>query len=313
MLRNLRILFLISLLGLLTAGLTNCGQKEEAKEVKLNNKEISKKEEISPEKNPLRIALGAMLTPKEGFIYYKQLLDYIEEKSGRPVKFVDKTNYTEINALLKSRNIDLAFVCSGPYVKGHDEFGLELLVAPQAYGAKVYYSYIIAHIDSPVKKFDDLRGKIFCFTDPVSNSGALVPKYMLAKMNETPDSFFKKFTYTYTHDKSIQAVAQKVCDGAAVDSLIWEYTNKTNPKFTSKTKIVLKSPPYGIPPVVIHPGIDPELKKKLREILLKMHKDKRGKEILKGMMVDKFVLPDDSEYNSIREMENWTVTQSSKK
>jgi pimeloyl-ACP methyl ester carboxylesterase len=56
----------------------------------------------------------------------------------------------------------------------------------QAYGAAVYYSYIIVPEASPVRAFAELRGKSFAFTDPLSNTGKLVPTYMLARMNETP-------------------------------------------------------------------------------------------------------------------------------
>jgi phosphonate transport system substrate-binding protein len=203
----------------------------------------------------------------------------------------------------------VAFVCGGPYVDGHEKFGLELLVAPMAYGGTVYYSYIIVPKDSPVKSFKELRGATFAFSDPLSNSGKLIPTYMLAKMNETPESFFKSFYYTHAHDKSIKAVATGVVDGAAVDSLIWEYANHTNPEFTSKTKIIEKSSPHGIPPVVIRRGIDPELKERLRQIFLNAHTDEKGREILKGMMIEKFVPIDDKAYDSIREMKLWVDKQ----
>ncbi len=185
------------------------------------------------------------------------------------------------------------------------EFGLELLVAPQVYGGTVYYSYIIVSKDSPVKSFQELRGKTFAFVDPLSNSGKLVPSYMLAKMNETPESFFKNSFYTHAHDKSIKAVAAGAVDGAAVDSLIWEYEDRTNPEFTSKTKIIEKSPPHGITPVVVRHGIDLALKEKLRQIFLNAHNDVKGREILKGMMIEKFVPIDDKAYDSIREMKQW--------
>jgi phosphonate transport system substrate-binding protein len=286
-----------------------CTKKEKAKEVSLEERKPLKEEVVSHEKTPLRIAIGAMITPKEGFAYYRRLLDYIGERLERPVEFVDKESYAEINELLRSGQLDAAFVCSGPYVEGHDEFGLELVVSPQAYGETVYYSYIIVNIDSPVKTFEELRGKSFAFTDPKSNTGKLVPTYMLAKMNETPDSFFKEYRFTYAHDKSIKAVSHALVDGAAVDSLIWEYSNKTNPEITSRTRIVLKSPPYGIPPFVASSGIDAETKEKLKEILLNIHKDEKGREMLKGMMIEKFVLADDSAYDSIREMKAWIAKQ----
>jgi phosphonate transport system substrate-binding protein len=128
---------------------------------------------------------------------------------------------------------------------------------------------------------------------------------MLAQMNETPETFFKSFDYSRAHDKSIKAVATGVADGAAVDSLIWEYANRTNPEYTSRTKIIKKSPPYGIPPIAVHPEMETRLKDNLRQILMNAHNDEKGREILKGMMVDKFVPINDSAYDSIREMKQW--------
>jgi len=293
----------------LVIGFTGCTQKEDTKEISLEKMERLKPKETLPEEQSVRIAVGGMITPKEGFAYYKQLLDYIGGKLGKPVEFIDKETYAEINNLLKAGEIDAAFVCGGPYVDGHDSFGLELLVAPQAYGKTVYYSYIIVPFDSQVKSLEELRGRVFAFTDPLSNTGKLVPTYMLAKMGETPDSFFSKYIYTYKHDKSIERVAQKLVDGAAVDSLVWEYVNRINPELTSKTKVIKKSPPYGIPPVVVRPGLSPKLKKQIKDILLNAHKDEAGRQILRKMMIDKFVVIDDSAYNTIRDMQKWVSKQ----
>jgi hypothetical protein len=40
-----------------------------------------------------------------------------------------------------------------------------------------------------------------------------------------------------------------------------------------------------------------------------MHNDPEGRRILDGIMVDKFIIPKDSDYNSVREMENWLKKQ----
>ena len=296
-------------LGFLTLFVMACVQEKEAKKVSLEKKVVLKPVEKSMDTKPLRIAVGAMITPKAGFAYYKQFLDYIGEDLGMQVEFIDKENYADINALLKAGELEAAFVCSGPYVDGHKEFGLELLAVPQAYGKTVYHSYIIVPSSSPVNKFEELRGETFAFTDPQSNTGKLVPTYMLARMNETPDSFFKEYRFTYAHDKSIKAVALKMVDGAAVDSLIWEYADITDPEFTSKTRIILKSPPYGIPPFVVRPELDPEIKDRLKQILLGVHRDEAGKNILKGMMIDRFVEGDNSAYDSVRIMKEWITKQ----
>ncbi len=296
-------------LGVLLLGLAACSDSGAPKKVSLEKREAIKLSVDHKGEKPIRIAVGGMITPREGFVYYRGFLDYIGEKLGRHVEFIDRENYKEINQLLRSGSIDAAFVCSGPYVEGRREFGLELLVAPQAYGQTVYYAYIIVARDSPITRFEELKGRTFAFADPDSNTGRLVPEFMLAKMGETPDSFFSKHIFTYAHDKSIKAVAQGIVDGASVDSLIWDYADKLDPQFTSKTKIIRKSAPYAIPPVVVRPGLDGDLKKALQQVFLGAHADPEGKDILKHMMIDRFVEINDKAYDSIREMKAWVKQQ----
>ena len=254
-------------------------------------------------KGALRIAVGGMITPKAGFAYYRRFLDYIGEKTGRHVEFVDRDGYAEINKLVQEQGVSMAFVCGGPYVDGHRQFGMELLAAPQAYGGTVYYSYIIVPADSPISRLEMLRGKTFAFTDPMSNTGALVPTFLVAGLGSTPERFFSKLQYSGSHDKSIEAVAEHLVDGAAVDSLIWEYAHRTEPALTAKTKVIVKSDPYGIPPVVVPKELDPALKQQLRAVLLEAHNDAKGREILAGMMIDRFVPIEDGAYDSIRAMQ----------
>lgn len=304
-----RILIILTAIFMLT--LPAC-TREEAQKV-----DLTKTETISHDKRAqpgtIRIAVGGMITPKEGFAFYREFLDYIGRELGQPVQYIDSNSYEEINNKLESREIEAAFVCSGPYVSGHKKFGLELLAAPQAYGKTVYYSYIIVPAKSPAKGLDDLRGKSFAFTDPLSNTGKLVPEYLLARKNESAETFFSKTVYSGSHDKSIIAVADEMVDGAAVDSLIWEYLNKIKPQLTGKTRILLKSEPYAIPPVVVHPSLDPALKEKLRKILLGAHTQPEGKRILDKMMTDQFVPISDSAYDSIREMNRWIARQKGEK
>jgi phosphonate transport system substrate-binding protein len=258
---------------------------------------------------PLRIGMGAMITPREGFIYYNRLKGYIEKRLGQPVQLIDRGNYDEMNRLLETKDIDAAFVCAGPYVEGRERFGMQLLAMPLVKGKPVYHSYIIVPAGSPARSLEDLRGKVFAFTDPKSNSGKLVPTYMLSRMNETPQHFFGKVEFTYGHDNSIRAVAEGIVDGAAVDSLIWEYLAKKHPDLKAKIRILLCSEPYGIPPVVVRPGMDEGVKKRLQQILLQAAEDEEGRQILKGMMIDRFVAGDDRNYDTIRAMNSWLRKQ----
>jgi phosphonate transport system substrate-binding protein len=251
---------------------------------------------------PLRVAVAAMVSPRETFTLYRQLLAYIAHKSGRNLEFVQRKTYGEIDELLGKGQIDLAFICSGPYVSGRDRYGFELLAVPEIHGSHSYRSYLIVNKDSPFNSLEELRGHSFAFTDPDSNTGRLVPTYWLTEINQRPETFFRQIIYTYSHDNSIMAVARGLVDGATVDGLIWEYYQAKTPAFTSKTRVIKKSEPFGIPPLVASKQLDPESKARIQQLLLTMHRDPEGKKILAELMIDRFIPPREEWYDTLRQM-----------
>lgn len=250
-------------------------------------------------KRPLKAAVGAMVSPQETHEIYRQLFLYVSRRVGRELELVQRKTYAEVNELLGKKGLDLAFICSGPYVSGRKSLNLELLAAPQVQGGHVYRSYLIVKKTSPFTRLEDLKDRTFAFTDPASNTGRMAPTFWLAQLGERPESFFKDVIYTYSHDNSILAVARGLVDGAAVDSLIWDYYQEKDPVFTSKTKVIRRSEPFGIPPIVVPQALDPELKKHLRDIFFNMHMDPEGRQILSSLMIDRFIQPQDDWYQSV--------------
>jgi phosphonate transport system substrate-binding protein len=281
-----------------------CGGETDMQVVDFSKTVVVEQPGKQPSDNPsFRVAVAAMISPKETFVYYRQLLDYIGGNLGRNVQFIQRKTYGEINELLGKGQIDLAFICSGPYVVGKEKYGFELLATPEVQKSHFYQSYLIVNRTSQFHRLEDLKGKVFAFTDPDSNTGKLVPTYWISQMGAHPEKFFSKTIYTYSHDNSILAVAKALVDGAAVDSLIWEYYHQKNPIFTSKTRIIRKSEAYGIPPIVASPFLAPDLKDRIRQVLFSMHQDPRGQNILNELMIDRFTPTRDEWYDSIRSME----------
>lgn len=250
----------------------------------------------------LRFGVAPVLSPLATAKNYETLANYLGERLGRTVELVQGKSYTEINAMVRSGDVSLAFVCSGAFVVGRREFGMEALVIPVVNGQKTYNSYLIVPTRSAAKTWEDLRQKTFAFTDPLSNTGRIVPVYVISQMGETPERFFKSTIFTYGHDKSIQAVADGLVDGAAVDSLVYDFIVKRDPALAARTKVIWKSPPYGINPVVVNPNISPELRQQFESIFLGMSDDPKGKEILKYLGIDTFTKPDAAAYDAIEEM-----------
>ena len=282
----------------------SCTQESKNNKINLSEREQIKIAALneSPE-GVFRVAIAGVVSPTETHNSYGQLISFLGEALHQNTEIVQRGTYAEINNLIKLRTVDLAFVCTLAYVKGNEDFGMELLVVPEVNGQTVYNSYIIVPVNSGIKSVEELKGKRFAFTDPMSNTGRLSPAYLLYQMGETSDSFFKEHIFTYSHDKSIRAVAEGIVDGAAVDSLVYEYMVDNDPEISDKVRIIHRSQPFGIPPVVVHPAMDDEVKASLRSWFLNINQDETGMETLNDLKVDRFVLGSDVSYESIRTME----------
>jgi len=263
---------------------------------------IAQPETKEASRDVLRVAVAAMISPRETFVYYQELLDYIGKNSGFRVQLIQRKTYEEVNELFPKGQIDLAFICTGPFAASRDKFGFEALATPQVRGQPYYQSYLIVPKDSSYQKFEDLKGRVFAFTDPDSNTGAMVPRYWLAQLGETPESFFNKTIFTYSHDNSILAVAKGLVDAAAVDGHQWEYFEHFNPTHTSKTRVVRKSQPFGSPPLVASARLSSEVRLKIQELMLSMHTDSEGERILEKLLIDRFVAPREEWYEPARAM-----------
>jgi phosphonate transport system substrate-binding protein len=249
---------------------------------------------------PLRVAIAAVISPKGTLESYSPLLDYLEVKLNRPVELIQRRTYLEVNDLIEHGEVDLAFVCTSAYIQGHDTFGMELLVAPQVNGKTTYNSLLIVPVDSTAQSMEDLRGKVFAFTDPISLSGRVYPTFVIQQLGFTPEKFFARTFFTYSHDEAIRAVASGLADGAAVDSLVYEFAIERDPSLKEKVRVIHTSPNFGIPPVVVGPFTRPQVKLELQTLLLGMASDPEARAALAAIGVEDFVLIGDGAYDGVR-------------
>jgi phosphonate transport system substrate-binding protein len=293
-----------SLIAWLVLGIGGCGSDPDQVTVDFSKTvPTARPTHHASEAGTLRGAVAAMISPRETFIHYRQLLAYLAKKSGKDLEFVQRKTYEEISELLGKGDIDLAFICSGPYASAKDRYGFVPLAVPEVQGSTSYRAYLIVNRNSPFRELQDLKGQTFAFTDPDSNTGRLVPTFWLAELHQRPETFFKQIIYTYSHDNSILAVARGLVAAAAVDGLVWEYYQATNPVFTSKTRIIKKSEAYGIPPLVVSRHLPATERERLQRALLSMHRDPEGKKILAELLIDRFLPLQEEWYEPIRSMQ----------
>lgn len=246
----------------------------------------------------IEVVIGAMISPKETFSNYKELFEYITDKLNKKLTIVQRKSYSESNELITTNQVKVGFICSGAYLKIRDK--CKLLVVPVFNNRPYYQAYIITNKSTLIKDFNDLKGRSFAFTDPLSNTGKFYPEKRIKELfNTDSHNFFSKTTYTNSHDASIELVEKGLVDGASIDGIIFEYMLKKTPKRVQNINIIEKSEYFGSPPVIVSKNISKSLKFNLKNTFLNMHNDTAGKRILQNLMIDKFIIPNDSIYNSI--------------
>jgi phosphonate transport system substrate-binding protein len=261
------------------------------------------------EKPVFRVAIAPMVSPEKSHEMYEGLVDYIAEKLKRKPVALYRPTYSETNDLVRYQRCDVAVVCTYPFIRGEREFGMQALAVPQIKGETTYQSFIIVPQSSSAKSLFDLRGARFAAADIMSTTGWLFPAMTIMNAGENPNHFFGNLLFTGSHDKSIQAVMDGFVDGAAIHGIVYDQMIADNPSIPKKIKIISKSPPFGIPPIVAHPGIDQNLRQATISILLDMHNNARGRRILDKLQIERFVVPPKGLFNDLRQaigkLEGW--------
>ncbi|HKY09132.1 MAG TPA: PhnD/SsuA/transferrin family substrate-binding protein, partial [Candidatus Binatia bacterium] len=151
-------------------------------------------------------------------------------------------------------------------------------------------SVIFARKESGLAQLKDLRGKMIAFEDPGSTSGYFLPKVFLLKqgfsvqekggLNSKVSS--GEIGYIFAH--SADAIAAFVLEGktaaGAFSTDDFARLDETNKKLIS-TVGETESVPRHL--VSVRKDLPDPVVKRLRDILLGMHQDKEGQQILRQM------------------------------
>jgi phosphonate transport system substrate-binding protein len=255
-------------------------------------------------KPAIRYGISSVLSASNTFIHYEELNGYIADKLGFNSEIIHKENYSDMNKLIESQQVDFASICTGAMLYLSED-SYTLIAAPEIDGKNTYQSLIIANKNISASKPEDLKGKTFAMTDRLSNTGFLFPTYFFSKNFSVPEHFFSKVFFTRSHDKSIYLVNKGVVDAAAVDNLVYANLKSQSDNNVNNIEIIHKSPEFGIPPIVASKKMSQNEIIKLRDILLNMHLDDKGKKILEELMIDRFTVPDINVYSNVIKMKNY--------
>src|SRR5437867_4118156 len=74
------------------------------------------------------------------------------------------------------------------YLLAHEKYGVEVALVVSRSGASTYNGQIVAGASTGINTLADLKGKKFCFVDPNSTSGSVIPRILLKANGINPDT-----------------------------------------------------------------------------------------------------------------------------
>jgi phosphonate transport system substrate-binding protein len=198
---------------------------------------------------------------------------------GTQVEFVSRRSYRDIMTLLRNDELETAWICGFPWVMNRAH--LRGLSIPLYKNQPLYQSYLIVPAsDTSSASLLDMRGKVFAYSDPDSNSGCLVPRTTLIKAGIDPEAHFARSFYTWGHRNVVSAVAAGLAQGGSVDGYVWDTLQRVTPALTAGTRVAWRSQFHGFPPIAIRGTLDPDTEVRLRRTLVGMADDPDGKRFL---------------------------------
>lgn len=248
----------------------------------------------------VRFAIPLALASDEGYPIREALASYLTRHAGIRVEPVERRTQQEVIELLRQGRVSFAGLTTGAYVLATEDFPLEVVAVPRIRGRLDTTSLLIAPAGAPEASLADLKGKRIAFTDPASCTGHLCIGRDLRALGENPDLFFRLTLFTYDHDGELHAVQDRIVDAAAVDEHAFEREVESGRFARQDFKILARSRPVPVPPIVAVDGVDPSLLAEVRRVLLDMHRHPEGQGVLRLLGVERFEDAPPGMYDEVR-------------
>ncbi len=246
-----------------------------------------------------RVAIGTMISPARTIAVYSDLFHMIGQQMGEEVTILLKKTYREVNELLLNQEVDVAWICTGGWRELRESGKVELLAVPQVNGQTSYRSYLVVRSDAPYQTLAQLQGGRIVYSDPLSLTGCRIPRQMFEKFGFTPESFFSKSFFSFSHDASLWAVRRSLADVAGVDSLVFDFLKTHSPEEVAGLRIISISEELPIPPLVVGTWVPGAERQRWQGVLTSLHEDPQGAFVLRRLGIDRFVLADPQRYQAL--------------
>ncbi len=150
-----------------------------------------------------------------------------------------------------------------------------------------YRGQFLTQADSGITTIADLKGKTFCFVDPNSTSGYIIPNIVLKANGIDAEAGDLTATFAGSHPNVGVAVYKGDCDAGVTyidirtDGAAKLY--ETYPDIMEKVVVFYTTDPIPNDGIQFIPNFDPALRAQIVAAFLKLSEDEAGKQLLKDL------------------------------
>ena len=265
---------------------------------------------------PGKIRVG--LIPTEGgadiIKRFKPLMDHLENSLGIAVEPFSASDYAGIITAMAHKHIDFAYFGPKSYVEASARANAQALALElDKTGARGYYGLLLARKGSGIKTLDQATktGKTFCFTDPNSTSGCLVPSVLFYRDLKTPpEKLFKEVSFSGSHGASILAVKNDKIDVASTNNIDLDRMAEKGAVSLDDFNIIWRSELIPGAPMAGRKDLPESLKAAFTGALMSFNFDKNGIEKIQN---GGYAPVDDTTYDVVRYMKRLKADLQKKK
>jgi len=237
---------------------------------------------------------------------YKFITDYLSKKLDMAVLVEVMNNYGDIcDAFLEGR-ADAGFFGSFSYVLARVKAGIEPLARPVWLNEEsTYRGYIITRKDSGINTVEDMRHKRLILVDKATTAGYVFPMYFFKYSGiENLDDYFAKLIFAGSHDAASWAVYTGEAEVGGVKNHIYKAMVEEYPDFNEQMQVLVESPEVPSNGLAVSNSLNPAIKSRLKNILLRLHENEEGQQVLKDFGALKFIKTTDEDYRVLYTMVN---------
>jgi len=202
------------------------------------------------------------------------LIGFIRQELGaKDVRLVTPKDYAGVTTALENGAVDFAWYGPTAYVLAAERMRLIPLAKARRRTGVTYRGVIVTRRDTGIQKLEDIKGKTIAFVDPESASGYLYPLEVLLRAKIDPNKDCAKVEFLQKHDAVMSAVWTKKVDvGAVIEDTI---AAVKDPKILEQIVILGKTAEIPTDIVACRADLDPVLRERFKEALLKTGKLKQ--------------------------------------